>query len=171
MIAYKKNQFESKLNDEKEEEGEIRMYYAVAWVVMLIAFGILEAMTAGLVSIWFCIGALIALIASVMGATLGMQIIIFSVVSLLSMALIRPFAKKFLHTKSEATNADRILGAEAVVTECINNLQAKGQIRVLGESWTARAQEDLEIPEGSLVRVLRIEGVKAIVTQKMREEG
>ncbi len=147
------------------------MYYAVAWVVMLIAFGILEAMTAGLVSIWFCIGAVVALIASVMGASLGMQIALFSVVSLLSMALIRPFAKKFLGTKTEATNADRILGAEAVVVEGINNLQAKGQIRVLGESWTARSQEEVEIPEGSSVRVLRIEGVKAIVTQKIREDG
>jgi len=63
-------------------------------------------------------------------------------------------------------NADRILGVEAVVTEPISNREARGQIRVLGEYWTARTEQDTELSEGTLVRVLRIEGVKAIVEQK-----
>lgn len=142
------------------------MYYSLAWVAMLIAFGILEGMTASLVSIWFCIAALVALIATVLGASIGVQIGIFAVVSVLCIALIRPFAKSVLKPADEKTNADRILGVEAVVTEPISNREARGQIRVLGEYWTARTEQDMELSEGTLVRVLRIEGVKAIVEQK-----
>lgn len=142
------------------------MYYALAWVVMVIAFGILEGMTVSLVSIWFCCGALVALIAAVLGASIGIQIGLFTLVSLVCIALVRPFAKKFLRTSEEKTNVDRILGAEGVVTEAISNRDAKGQIRVLGEYWTARTEHQEELPEGARVRVLRIEGVKAIVTQE-----
>ena len=142
------------------------MYYIVAWVVMLVAFGVLEGITASLVSIWFCVGSLAALLSASFGASLGMQIAVFAVVSLLCIALIRPFAKKFLGNKTETTNADRILGEEAVVTERIDNLNASGRIRVLGESWTARTADETEIPEGEKVQVLRIEGVKAIVVSK-----
>lgn len=141
------------------------MYYAVAWVVMLIAFGVLEALTVSLVSIWFCFAALVALIATALGASLGVQIAVFAVVSLVCMALVRPFAKKFLKTNIEKTNADRIIGEEAVVIEEISNRQATGQIRVRGAYWTARTEGEEGVPEGTLVRVLRIEGVKAIVTR------
>lgn len=141
------------------------MYYAVAWVVMLIAFGVFEAVTASLVSIWFCLASLVALIAAALGASLGVQIAVFAVVSLLCMALVRPFAKKILKVNIQRTNADRIIGAEAVVIEEISNRQAKGQIRVGSEYWTARTEAEEGVPEGTLVRVLRIEGVKAIVTR------
>gem|GEM_PF-3885545 len=79
------------------------MYYSLAWVAMLIAFGILEGMTASLVSIWFCIAALVALIATVLGASIGVQIGIFAVVSVLCIALIRPFAKSVLKPADEKT--------------------------------------------------------------------
>lgn len=142
------------------------MYYALAWVVIMIAFGILEGMTASLVSIWFCSGALVALIATVLGAGIGIQLGVFALVSLLCIALVRPFAKNVLRPNEEKTNADRILGVEGVVTEAISNRDAKGQIRVLGEYWTARTEHEAELPEGTLVRVLRIEGVKAIVAHE-----
>jgi len=141
------------------------MYQVLAWVVMLIAFAVLEGITASLVSIWFCIGSLAALIAAALGIALEIQIALFAVVSLACIGLIRPFTKKYLVKNAERTNADRIIDAEAVVTKTIDNVQATGQIRVGGEYWTARSQETGEITEGSRVRVLRIEGVKAIVTK------
>lgn len=141
------------------------MYPIVAWVVMLVAFAGLEGITASLVSIWFCVGSVAALIAAALGLPLEVQIPLFGLVSLACIILIRPFTKKYLVKKSEPTNADRILDAEAVVTEAINNLEAKGRIRVYGESWAARSEREEEIPEGAHVRVLRIEGVKAIVTR------
>lgn len=142
------------------------MLQILAWVIMLIAFAVLEGLTASLVSIWFCFGAIAALIGSALGAPLEVQIGLFALVSIACIALIRPFTKKYLVKSAERTNADRILDAEAIVTETINNLEAKGTIRVHGEYWSARNEVDEEIAEGSQVRVLRIEGVKAIVTRK-----
>lgn len=146
------------------------MYDTIAWVVLLIAFGVLEAMTASLVSIWFCAAALIALIASAFGASLALQIAVFTVISLLCIALVRPLAKKLIKPGgTERTNSDRILGEQAVVIEAICNLRATGQIRVKGVQWTARSEQEEEIPEGAEVRVLRIEGVKAIVTTAVQQ--
>lgn len=139
------------------------MYYAIAWLVLVLAFAVMEGLTAALMSIWFCLGSLVALVAAMLGATLVVQIAIFAIVSVLCMALLRPFASKVLKPKGEKTNADRILGEQALVTEEISNLAAKGQIRVGGEYWTARAEGEETIPEGTQVKILRIEGVKAIV--------
>ncbi len=133
------------------------------WLVLLIAFAGIEGVTAGLVSIWFCAGSLVALFASWMGGSLAVQIGLFAIVSLLAMAVIRPMARKWIEPKTEKTNADRILEAEAVVTETIDNLQASGQIKVGGSIWTARSANGDVIPAGTLVQVERIEGVKAIV--------
>lgn len=139
------------------------MFHAIAWLVLVIAFGVIEGLTAALMSVWFCLGALVALVASMLGATLAVQISLFAVVSLLCMLLLRPFARKVLKPRNEATNADRIIGESAVVTEEISNMAATGRIRVVGESWAARTEQQEAVPEGVQVRVLRIEGVKAIV--------
>ena len=99
------------------------MNYQILWLVLLIAFAGIEGITAGLVSIWFCAGSLVALIATWLGASLPVQIGLFAVVSVAAMALIRPMARKWLHPKMEKTNADRILGQEGVVVESIDNLK------------------------------------------------
>jgi membrane protein implicated in regulation of membrane protease activity len=92
------------------------------------------------------------------------QIGLFAVVSVLAMALVRPLARKYWQPSLVKTNADRILDQEGLVIQTIDNRLAQGQIKVGGAVWTARsAQEDQRIPEGTLVTVERIEGVKAIV--------
>lgn len=142
------------------------MSYPMIWLILLIAFAIIEGITAGLVSIWFCAGSLVALFAAWMHCGLAVQIGLFTVVSVLAMAVIRPLARTWIIPKAEKTNADRILDAEAVVTETIDNVQASGQIKVGGAVWTARAADGSVIPAGALVQVERIEGVKAIVTAR-----
>ena len=92
------------------------------------------------------------------------QIALFVIVSLVAMALVRPMARKWVQPKMVKTNADRILGQEAVVLEEIDNLRGIGQVKVGGAIWTARSTQDEPIPKGTLVRVERIEGVKAIVS-------
>ena len=139
--------------------------YPVVWLVLFIALAGVEGLTAGLISIWFCLGSLVALFAAWLDAPLIVQIGLFVVVSVLSMAVIRPLARKYWQPRTEKTNADRILEHQGVVLETINNLQASGQIKVGGSVWTARSANGEEIPEGTLVRVLRIEGVKAIVQE------
>ena len=119
-----------------------------------------------MVSIWFCAGSLVALVATWLGASLPVQIGLFAIVSVVAMALVRPMARKWLHPKMEKTNADRILDQEGVVVEEIDNLNASGQIKIGGAVWSARAEGEEVIPPGTRVRVVRIEGVKAIVRKQ-----
>lgn len=137
--------------------------YPMVWLVLFIAFAGIEGLTAGLISIWFCLGSLVSLFATWLGANLIVQVGLFVVVSILAMALIRPLARKYWQPRTEKTNADRILDRQGVVMETIDNLHASGQIKVSGSVWTARSAAGEVIPQGTLVRVLRIEGVKAIV--------
>lgn len=135
----------------------------LTWLVLLILFAAGEAATVGLTSIWFAAGALVALIAALLGGALWIQITLFLAVSILCMAAVRPLAKKHLNSKVEHTNADRVLGQEAQVTEDIDNIHGRGAVIIRGVTWTARSQDDSPIPAGTMVRVLRIEGVKVFV--------
>lgn len=138
----------------------------VIWLGVLIVCAILEGVTVALISIWFSIGALVAMGAAALKLSLWVQIILFVAISLLCIVAIRPFTKKFLVKKTEKTNADRILGEDGIVVEAINNLNSTGRVQVLGEYWTARSEDMEEIPKDTEVQVLRIEGVKAIVKRK-----
>ena len=135
----------------------------IVWLVLLLLFAGGEAVSVGLTSIWFVAGALAALIAALLGGALWIQITLFLAVSLLCLAAVRPLAKRYLNDKVEATNADRVIGAEAKVTEDIDNIHGKGAVIIRGMTWSARSQDDGPIPTGTLVRVLRIEGVKVFV--------
>ena len=99
------------------------MSMQTVWLILLIIFAGVEGITAGLVSVWFCAGSLVALIATWLGAGLPVQIALFVIVSLVAMALVRPMARKWVQPKMVKTNADRILGQEAVVLEEIDNLR------------------------------------------------
>ncbi|MCF0123268.1 MAG: NfeD family protein [Ruminiclostridium sp.] len=140
------------------------MNYPIIWLVLLIVFAGIEGITAGLVSIWFCTGSLAALFAAWIGVSLPVQVGLFAIVSVIAMAVIRPLARKWIAPKTEKTNADRILEEEALVVETIDNLHFSGQIKVRGAIWTARSSNGDVIPEGTLVQVEQIEGVKAIVS-------
>lgn len=142
------------------------MTFKVAWLALLILFSVGEAVTVGLTSVWFAVGSLGALLCALVGGNLWLQIGVFLALSGVSLALVRPLAKKFLIPGYSATNADRVIGQEAVVTQTIDNLHGQGQVNIAGQTWTARSQEDTVIPEGTLVRVLRIEGVKVFVALK-----
>lgn len=136
----------------------------IIWLAALILFGVGEAITVGLTSIWFAVGALGALIASGLGLGFWPQVIIFLVLSALSMALVRPLAQKILKPGYSATNADRVIGATGLVTEEIDNLDGRGLVNISGQVWSARSRRQEEkIPAGQEIRVLEIQGVKVIV--------
>lgn len=136
---------------------------AAIWFVLLIVFGVIEAATVGLVSIWFALGALAALIAKFLSAGVTVQITVFIIVSVICIIATRPLVKK-LHSKSiQSTNADRCIGQNAVVIEEIDNMNAKGQVKVNGNVWTARSENDEIIPVNAVVKTVRIDGVKLIV--------
>lgn len=135
----------------------------IVWTAAIILFGIVEAVTAGLVSIWFVGGALAALVAAFVGAPLWLQIVLFLLVSAVALALTRPLLRKITATRAEATNADRVLGAAAKVTETIDNENSVGAVYVDGKTWSARSVDDTVIPAGSQVHIESMQGVKLLV--------
>ncbi|MCI7473916.1 MAG: NfeD family protein [Clostridiales bacterium] len=137
---------------------------SICWLVALVVLAVLEGMTVTLVSLWFALGALAALITSFFVDNIWIQFAVFLVVSLVTLLVIRPLTQRYVTPKQVATNADRAVGSEGVVTQTIDNRSAQGQVTVSGTVWTARTESDEPIPEGTPVRVLRIEGVKLIVT-------
>lgn len=136
----------------------------LAWIAVIIIAIALEAATAQLVSIWFAGGGLAGLIAHFLHAPFWLQVIAAAVVTLILLLATRPLVRRFLRGKETRTNADRVVGRTAVVTEPIDNVLAKGRVSVLGSDWTARSLDGGAIPAGAQVRVERIEGVKLIVS-------
>ena len=137
------------------------------WVVLVIGFLIVEGAAPGLVSIWFALGALAALISSLLGAQVWLQAVWFVVVSVLALVVTRPLAKKYVNSRIQATNADMLIGQECIVTETIDKLRGTGAVSVAGKVWTARADGPETIIEKDAVAVVeRIEGVKLIVKEK-----
>ena len=135
----------------------------VFWAAAIVVFLVVEGMTAGLITIWFAVGALAALLAAVFGAPIWLQLVWFFVISIAALCLTRPLAKKYLNSKIQATNADMYVGKECMVLEEINNVAGTGAVKVAGKVWTARSADGDIIPEGSRAEAIRIEGVKLIV--------
>ncbi len=136
------------------------------WLALAILFGIIEAATLGLTSIWFAVGALAAMICALLHGPIWLQVAVFVVVSGITVILTRNIARSYFNRDREATNADRIIGGDALVMEEIDNLRATGAVRAGGSVWTARSKDDHVIPKDVTVRVVAIEGVKAIVEEK-----
>ena len=136
----------------------------IFWLAAIIVFLILEAVTVGLASIWFAIGGVAALITSFLTKNIVIQIAVFAVVSAVALALIFPAVRKSMHKEHVKTNADRYIGKLAVVTENVSNIDAKGQVKVDNQIWSARSIDGRDLPVGTKVIVLRIEGVKLIVS-------
>ena len=137
------------------------------WVVLMIGFLVVEGLAPGLVSIWFALGALAALISALLGAQIWLQVVWFVVVSILALIATRPLVKKYVNSRTQATNADMLIGQECIVTETIDKLHGTGAVSVAGKIWTARTDEpEAIIEKGSVAVVERIEGVKLIVKSK-----
>ena len=140
---------------------------ALIWLIAMIVLLIVEAVVPGLVSIWFALGALAALIAAILHAPMWLQLVWFFVVSIAALVLTRPLAKKYVNSRVKPTNADMILGKECVVTEEIDNIRGTGAVTVGGKVWTARMENDGETAAvGEVLKTLRIEGVKLIVSKE-----
>ena len=137
------------------------------WLAVTIVAAVVEAAVPALVSIWFVPGGLVALIASLLGAPVGLQAGLFLGVSCLALVFTRPLYKRLQKDSPASTNADRVLGRTAVVTQELDALLGTGRVSVMGNSWAARcAGPEQRIPQGAQVLVEGIEGVKLIVRPK-----
>ena len=138
---------------------------AIIWLGLVITFLVVEAACPiHLVSIWFAAGSLAALGVWVLRGPLWLQIALFLVVSCALLALLWPLTKRFLNPSHVATNIDSVIGSEGYVTTPIDNVSAEGQVKLGAMYWTARSTSGEKIPAGTLVKVDKIEGVKAFVS-------
>ena len=142
---------------------------AIVWLAVAIVLLVVEIITLGLTTIWFAGGALAAFIAALAGADVVVQVVLFLAVSIVLLVFTRPVAMRYLNRNKTPTNAESLIGEQAVVTQTINNLMGRGVVLVNGMEWTARSQENSEmIEKDTIVRILRIDGVKLIVERKER---
>lgn len=145
--------------------------YPIYWLIAVAVFLLLEILTLGLTSIWFAGGAVLAAIAALLGAPLYIQLIIFIVISCLLFMLTRPIAKKYLNSKVQKTNAEALVGQQAIVKEAIENIKGKGIVYINGLDWSARSADGEDIPAETDVIIQEIQGVKLIVEPiKEKEE-
>lgn len=134
------------------------------WLVAAAVFVVIEIMTMGLTTIWFAGGALVGAVMAAVSLPLWSQIIAFAVISVILLILTRPWALKYVNGRTIKTNVDSLIGQTGLVTQDIDNLNAKGQVKVRGQIWTARSiSDEVKLHEGQKVSIESISGVKVIV--------
>ena len=159
---------EKMLDSDEKRRGFVESWIAF-WVVAVILFALVEAATANLVTIWFAAGALVAAVVAACGANVLWQFVTFLLVSGIVLAATRPLVRNFRSKEDAPTNANRIVGKEAQVIEDLDAISGTGQVKVLGQIWSAKAEDERRIQKGAKVVVCRIEGVKAVVKEKEKE--
>ena len=138
------------------------------WLISMIVLFVVEAATVNLMTIWFAFGALGALITSLLGGNLWLQIVIFILVTIITLIPTRKLAKKyFSKSHHQPTNSDIVIGKDCFVTEEIDNLLSAGAVKCMGKEWTARSENGEKIAAGETVTAVAIEGVKLIVRSKV----
>ena len=135
----------------------------LGWVLVSIFLMVIEFVTYTLVSIWFAIGAIGAGVAAGLGASTGIQLLVFAVVSIIMLIVTFPLVKKFKNKTPERLNADRIIGGKGIITQTVDIVLGTGEAKIGGQFWTCRSVDQSVIKKDSIVEVVRIEGVKAIV--------
>ena len=137
----------------------------VVWLVIAIIMLVIEVVTTGLATIWFAVGALVAMVMDLCGAPLVAQIAVMAGVSIvcfvLCMIWIKPKLESLRKKNIQRTNADRLIGKDGIVIVPLNRTEGKGQVKIDGQVWSAKA--DTDIAEGIKVTVKAIEGVKLVV--------
>ena len=140
--------------------------WAIIWLALIVVFIIMEALTVQLISTWFAVGALAAMIVSLIGGAVWLQVTVFFTVSIVLFASLWPLARKHLKSRLVATNADALVGKLCTVTEEIDPVEG-GRVKVGDVTWSARSEE--EIPVGARVKILKIQGAKVFVERVKKE--
>ena len=133
------------------------------WLLLAGLFFIGEMITVGFLIFWLGIGALLAMIVSFFTTNIIIQTAVFVISSIILILATKPFVKKFVDVKKTNTNVFSIIGKKALVIKELDPINAKGQIKVNSEIWSAESENGEKIGEGSEVEIIRINGVKAIV--------
>ncbi len=134
------------------------------WFGLLVLFVLVEAATVNMVSAWFACGALAAMLTGLLGAEVWLQVLVFITVSAVTLALLRPIARKHFNPRITRTNVDALTGKTCLCVTAIDNLEGVGQVKIGDIEWSARSTGGDPIPAGTQVKIDRVEGVKVYVT-------
>lgn len=137
------------------------------WIFWLIAAGVffvIEMATIGFLVFWLGIGALLAMVTSFITDSIIVQLVVFLITSTLLIIFTRPLVNKFIKIPKEIkTNAYSIIGKKGIVISPINNIEGSGQIKIDGDVWSAKSENDEDIPNDTEIEIVQIDGVKAVV--------
>lgn len=137
---------------------------AIFWLAAMVVFLAAEAGTVTLISIWFALGALGAILVALLGGGLMLQITVFLLLATILLLSLRGIVRRHIRPRISKTNIDSVIGATGIVLSPVDNIAALGQVQVNGVEWSARSTDGTQIPAGTLVRVDKIEGVKVFVS-------
>ena len=137
---------------------------AIFWLIAMVVFAAAEAMTVSLVSIWFAVGALGAILVALTGGGLAFQVTVFLALAVALLLSLRGIVRKHFTPRVTRTNVDSVIGATGIVLTPVNNIAALGQVQINGVEWSARSTDNTHIPAGAMVKVDKIEGVKVFVS-------
>ena len=137
---------------------------AIFWLIAMVVFVAAEAATVTLVSIWFAVGALGAVLVALLGGGLVLQVTVFLALAVALLLGLRSIVRKRFNPRVTRTNVDSVIGATGIVLTPVNNIAALGQVQIGGVEWSARSTDNTHIPAGTLVKVDRVEGVKVFVS-------
>ncbi len=138
-------------------------YMPLTWLIIAILLGVFEAVTVDLVAIWFAIGALVAIVPAAVGAPFWVQLVVFLVVGLATLALTRPMVKRVLRVKKTSTNADMVIGMVGIVIVPIDNIAKTGRVMANGLDWAAKTDDGVPVEAQERVLIKAIEGVTLVV--------
>lgn len=136
---------------------------AFFWLVLMVICLVVEGSTAAITSIWFAAGALVAMVASLLRAELWLQVALFTGVSIALLLCLRPMLKKYITPKQVRTNVESVIGSQGVVIQPIDNIAGTGRVKLGALEWAARSSQGNTIPEGTVVKAVKVEGVKVFV--------
>lgn len=136
------------------------------WLVLMVAFVVIEISTVGLTAIWFAGGAFVALLTQLLGLNIYVQILVFVVTSAILLTVTRPWALKYFKPRLVKTNYETVIGEDVCLTEDVDNIKGTGAALYKGQEWTARAYENGKtFQAGSIVSVKEIRGVTLYVVE------
>ena len=141
-------------------------FMPVIWLAIAVLACVIETQTVQMVCIWFAAGGVVSFIVSLFSPPIPIQVVVFVVVSVISLFVTRPLVRKYIQPKIEKTNADAILGKTAIVLSTVSNLDMKGRVSIDGMDWAATSKDEQTFQQGEQVIIEKIEGVKLIVSKK-----
>ena len=143
----------------------------IIWLVVGVGLMIAEIFTLGFVLFWFGIGAIVAAVAGLLGAGVGLQFLIFALVSIALTVMSRTIFSRFLPSQGEhfRTGVDSLPGKVGTVTSASKGALNEGAVKVYGSTWTAYPVDDVALNEGEKVEVVEVKG-SSIYVRRIRDE-